>query len=214
MKTVLLFLILSGGMSFAVAQHQQKKQQTPPSKTQQARPKANPSPKPLPPLPSAAQNSPRGLSAMQIVRNEYIMLRKLPHSQKVLLKTFGERATREVRHIQNHHDQSMDQVIKISYTGANIDVYEDKKNPDNITILGMTLDEKKPRLNSILPIQVENTREDAEKHFDIQTEDQEHFEMCELQEETEGGPIYSSACVVFSFDQNKITKIDWVLPLD
>lgn len=82
-----------------------------------------------------------------------------------------------------------------------------------MTILGMTLSEKKPRLKQ-LPIQVENTREDIEKYFEIDTKNQAHFEMCELQEITEGGPIYSSACVVFSFKDNLISQIDWVLPLD
>lgn len=167
-----------------------------------------------PTIAEAASNPSLTIDPAQIRRNEYIMLRKLPHSEKALLKIFGERPKREERHIQNHHDQSMDTVIKLIFTNANMDLYANKKNPDSVNFLGMTLEEQKRRLESYLPIQVDHSREDFEKTFEVDTEGQEYFEMCELQEVTIAGPIYSSSCVVFSFAEDKIKKIDWVLPLD
>ncbi len=155
-----------------------------------------------------------GIEPIQIVRNEYIMLRRLPHNEKALLKLFGERPKREERHIQNHHDQSMDTVVKLSFNKADMDLYADKSRPEYVNFLGMTLNERKKRLEGVLPLQVESTREELEKLFEVSTDEQDFFEMCELQEVTEAGPIYSSSCVVFSFEDNKITKIDWALPLD
>lgn len=154
------------------------------------------------------------IEPIQIVRNEFIMLRRLPHNEKALLKLFGERPKREERHIQNHHDQSMDTVVKLTFTNADMDLHVIKNRPGYVNFLGMTLSEHKKRLQSVLPLQVDNTREELEKTFEVDTEGQEHFEMCELQEITEGGPIFSSSCVVFSFQEDKVSKIDWVLPLD
>ncbi len=183
-------------------------------KTPHAAKTSSTAPKVSPPPHTQRAETHNGIESIQIVRNEYIMLRRLPHNEKALLKLFGERPKREERHIQNHHDQSMDTVVKLSFNKADMDLYADKSRPEYVNFLGMTLSERKKRLEGVLPIQVEGTREELEKLFEISTDEQDYFEMCELQEVTEAGPIYSSSCVVFSFEENKITKIDWALPLD
>lgn len=182
----------------------------PPVKYKQAAISQTQPPKPTALSPVGA-TAPHDLSAVDIKRNHFILLKSFPQKISAIEKRFNEKAKIIEKQIPNHHSQSIDYVITLNFSGAVVEVYKNNTDNNSETVLKMI--QTKPK-DLGLNLTVGMTRADVESYLELNTHNEPSFELCELQEMTPSGPLHSSACVKFNFKQDIITEIDWIIPFD
>lgn len=157
--------------------------------------------------------TPRTLTAKEVARNEFVLLKKLPNTYAGFAKILPSLKVKKEEKVKNSHVESLvDTIVYGTFTGGSVDFFRGAEASPPESIVRLRLKQQVPAIK--LEPSVGSSRKDLESAFGVKTNKAKKYALCEIQEAHEGNVELGSACAEFYFQGDTVKEIVWEFPID